>query len=482
MKSNASLLYNCFLVVGDFLSLLLAFVGAYILRVTLNHKELLHHVRAMSYLEIFLVMLPFWILMFALLGLYNNAIYEKRFPELGRLLMGSFLGILFIIGYSYFFSVVIFPAHLVAVYGLALAFILLIIFRTLARYIRGLLFSYNFGITNVLVVGDTHISHELVTSMYDFNISGYRIVGVVGPLRHNNELFKSIPLFKTFEEATSKLGDKVVQSIVQTELYSEPSKNNQVLSYAQSHHVAYRFIPGNTELFVGNIEVELFRSSIPVIAVHQTALFGWGRVFKRLFDLLVSILTVIILSPFFLIIAIAIEISDPGALIFKQERITRFDTRFKVYKFRTLKKKYSGKDPIESFRDLGREDLAKEWGKAGKLEERRDARITPLGQFLRRFSLDELPQLFNVIKGDISLVGPRAVIPEELKWYEDKSQLLLSVKTGITGLAQVSGRSDLDYYERAKLDFYYVQNWSFWLDLTIIFKTIRVVFRRSGKR
>ena len=481
MKSNASLLYNCFLVVGDFLSLLLAFSGAYILRVSISHQALAQPVRALTYVQIFLIMLPFWILIFALLGLYNNAIHEKRFQELGRLLIGSFFGILFIIGYSYFFSTVIFPAHLVAVYGLVLAFVLLVIFRTLARYVRSLLFSYNFGITNVLVVGNTHISHELVTSMYDFNRSGYRIVGVVGPLSHNNELFKSIPLFKDFQEAVDKLGNKIVQSIVQTELYSDPAKNNEVLNYAQSNHVAYRFIPGNTELFVGNIQVELFRSSIPVIAVHQTALVGWGRIFKRLFDLVVSILALIILSPIFIIIAILIEVFDFGPLIFKQQRITRFDSRFNVYKFRTLKIKYNGRDPVESFRDMGRNDLIKEWEKAGKLEERRDPRISRVGQFLRRLSLDELPQLFNVIRGDISLVGPRAVVPEELKYYEDRSPLLLSVKTGITGLAQVSGRSDLDYYERAKLDFYYVQNWSFWLDLTILFKTVRVVFRRSGR-
>ena len=101
---------------------------------------------------------------------------------------------------------------------------------------------------------------------------------------------------------------------------------------------------------------------------------------------------------------------------------------------------------------------------------------------MRRFSLDELPQLINIIKGDMSVVGPRAVIPEELKYYKDKSPMLLSIKTGLTGLAQVSGRSQLDYHERAKLDLYYVQNWSFWLDLIIIVKTVRVVFERSGAR
>ena len=145
-----------------------------------------------------------------------------------------------------------------------------------------------------------------------------------------------------------------------------------------------------------------------------------------------------------------------------------------------MKRKYSGRDPVEVFREINRNDLIDAFNKSVKLVD--DPRISGIGKLIRRFSLDEIPQLFNVVKGDISLVGPRAVVVEELKYYKDKSSLLLSVKTGITGLAQVSGRSNIDYYERARIDLYYVQNWSFWLDLTILFKTLRVVLSRSGAR
>jgi lipopolysaccharide/colanic/teichoic acid biosynthesis glycosyltransferase len=171
---------------------------------------------------------------------------------------------------------------------------------------------------------------------------------------------------------------------------------------------------------------------------------------------------------------------DPGPIIFRQKRITRFNNRFGAYKFRTMKRKYSGREPVEAFKLMGRNDLVAAFQKAEKLPE--DPRVSLIGRFLRRFSIDELPQLLNVIKGDISLVGPRAVIEEELKFYGRKSPMLLSVKTGITGLAQVSGRSSLDYYERAKLDLYYVQNWSFWMDIMILIKTFRVVLGRSGVR
>ncbi len=480
MKSNGSLIYSLFLVVGDFLALVAAFSLAYILRVSISHRPFSEQVHAETYLEIFLVLLPFWILIFGLLGLYNNSIQEKRFNELGRLFVGSFIGLLFVIGYAYALNKPVFPARMVPVYGFSLAFIFLAIFRNIARTLRAYLYRYNIGITNILIVGNTKVAKELVSTLSDQHASGYRIVGIVGSKSHTPEHFPDIPVFDSFDEAVKKLRSDDIHSIVQTELYAASDTNNEILGFAQTHHIAYRFMPGNSELFVGNIAVELFRSQIPVIAVHQTALIGWGRIIKRVFDLLVSAIALVLLSPLLLLISLLILIFDPGPVIFKQKRITRFDNLFNAYKFRTMKRKYSSRDPEVVFKELGREDLVKAYQNAQKLVD--DPRISLVGKFLRRFSLDELPQLINVIKGDISLVGPRAVVPAELKYYENKSPMLLSIKTGITGLAQVSGRSNLDYYERAKLDLFYVQNWSFWLDLTILIKTLRVVFRRNGVR
>jgi exopolysaccharide biosynthesis polyprenyl glycosylphosphotransferase len=480
MKSNSSLLYNVFLVVGDFFSILLAFVVAYVLRVSLDHHRVAHSISGVTYIQAFFILVPIWILIFALIGLYRNDLIEKRFTEIGKLFIGAFIGILLIIGYSYGLNKVIFPAHLVAFYGFILSFAILVGFRTMARKLKYYLYKIGYGVTNVLIVGDTNLTHYLVESLFDSNTSGYKIVGIVGPSKHLDSKYESIPVYETFEIACEKLGTERIGSIIQTELYSSPANNNMILSYAQTNHCAYRFIPGNTELFVGNLEVELFRSSIPVISVHQTPLIGWGRIAKRIFDTSLSLLILIILSPFLLILIILMLIFDPGSIIFKQKRVTRFNTTFNAYKFRTMKRKLSGRDPIEVFKEMGRDDLAEDFQNSKKLNE--DPRISKLGILIRRYSIDEIPQLINVIKGDISLVGPRAVVPEELKYYKDKSSLLLSVKTGITGLAQVSGRSDIDYYERAKIDLYYVQNWSFWLDLTILFKTIRVVLNRGGAR
>lgn len=481
MKSNGSLLYSLFLVVGDFLALVAAFVGAYVLRGDLSSVPVAHPIAATTYVGIFLVLLPFWILFFALLGLYSSSIQEKRFNELGRLLIGSFVGLLFVISYGYAVNRVIFPARLVPVYSFILAFVFLVTFRNLARALRAYLYKYNVGITNILIVGNTKIAAELVQSLSSSRVSGYRIVGIVGSKSRTPSRLPHIPVFDSFSEAVAHLRSSDIHSIVQTELYSNQSPNNEILEFAQTHHIAYRFVPGNSELFVGNIAVELFRSQIPVIAVHQTALIGWGRIVKRLTDIIIGGVFSIVALPFMLLIALLIKLTDPrGPIFFKDPRLTRFGTILKVYKFRTHKKAYTGMTPEAAFTKMGQPELIKAY-RAGGDQIPNDPRITRIGRFLRRTSLDELPQLFNIVKGDISLVGPRALQPQELEKH-DKKNLILAVKSGLTGLAQVSGRRDISFEERRKLDLYYVQNWSLWLDLIILVKTVRVVLGRIGAK
>jgi lipopolysaccharide/colanic/teichoic acid biosynthesis glycosyltransferase len=423
MKSNASLVYGLVLVVGDFLALVAAFVLAYLIRGDFSNVPVAHPIAGTTYLHIFLLLLPFWILLFGLLGLYSNSIQEKRFVELGRLVLGSFIGLLFVTSYAYFSNRVVFPSKLVPIYGFALAFIFLAIFRNVARALRAWLYGYGFGITNLLLVGNTKITIELIEFLSDYRI----------------------------------------------------------LEYAQTKHIAYRFVPGNSELFVGNIAVELFRSQIPVIAVHQTALIGWGRIVKRLLDILISAVLLVPGLPLMLIIAVLIKLSDLRApIFFKDPRLTRFGGIAKIYKFRSHKRAYTGLPPEEAFVKLGQPELLKKYREAGD-QIPNDPRVSRIGGFLRRTSLDELPQLVNILKGDISFVGPRALQPHELEQHA-KKDLILAVKSGLTGLAQISGRRDITVSERRKLDLYYVQNWSLWLDMTIMLKTIRVVAGRIGAK
>ncbi len=478
MKNNASLVYSFCLIIGDALAITLAFSIAYILRVSLNHQPLSATVHAHTYLFILVSLLPFWILIFGLLGLYNTRIYDKRFSELGRLLVGTFIGILFVISYSYMTNTTIFPARLVTVYGFGLAFFFVLVARTGARGFRRELFSYGLGINNVLLVGDTKTTQRLIETLRRTDITGYKVLAVVGGAKHPLKQDAPYRQYPTFREAIGRL-NVAPHTIIQTELYTEAQQNDEILTYAQEHHMAYRFVPGNSELFVGKIEVDLFHA-IPIIAVHQTALIGWGRVVKRLTDVGLGSLLLVLASPFMVLIALAIKLSDGGRVFFRQERLSRFDSRVLIYKFRTHKQRYSGLSPEDAFQKMGRPELIRQYRDNGD-QLLRDPRVTVVGRFLRRTSLDELPQLLNVVRGDISLVGPRALVAYELEQFDQKN-LILSVKSGLTGLAQISGVSDLSFAERRKLDLYYVQNWSFWGDLIILVKTFWVVLFHKGTR
>jgi exopolysaccharide biosynthesis polyprenyl glycosylphosphotransferase len=477
VKNNASLLYNICLIAGDFLALVAAFVGAYILRVSLSDKIVANPISSETYLAVFLTLLPFWILIFALLGLYNSNIYERRFREAGRLFIGSFIGLLFVIFWSFLSADPIFPAKLVPIYGFGLAFLFLLLFRNLARLVRTSLFSFNIGLTKVVLVGNTAMTHELLHSLANSKQSGYKIMGVVGVKKTPEE---HIPVYANFNQFLQSVPSDL-HGIIQTELYADETKNAEILTYAQEHHINYRFVPGNSELFVGNIDVELFRNSVPVISVHHTALFGWGRIVKRLTDLFLGGFLLVLSSPLWVLCALAVKLTDPkGPVFYRAKRLTRFGSSIYVYKFRTMKQAYNNMSPEAGFTKMGRPELIQQYREHGD-QLANDPRISRAGKFLRATSLDELPQLFSVVKGDISLVGPRALDVFEMEQYSKKN-LILSVKSGLTGLAIVSGREGISFEERRKLDLYYVQNWSFWLDMTILAKTIRVVLERLTRR
>jgi len=477
MKSNASLIYNLFLVIGDFVALVLAFVGAYLIRAA-SHTPVAHPIHGTTYIGVFLGLLPFWILIFALLGLYNSNIYERRFSEAGRLLVGSFIGMLFVIFWNFVSTNPILPAKLVPIYGFGLGFVFLVIIRNIARLIRTELFGFNIGLTQIALIGSNAVTRELVESLADSKYSGYKVVAVVGDKRQvGNRPILAYPSFQEFiQSAPGSL-----HGIIQTELYATEARNAEILTYAQEHHVGYRFVPGNSELFVGNIDVELFRSNLPVITVHHTALFGWGRVVKRLLDLLFGFVLLVLSSPLWLVCALAVKLSDArGPVFYRADRLTRFGTTIHILKFRTMKHAYNGLTPEEAFEKMGRPELTKQYRENGD-QLSNDPRVGRVGKFLRATSLDELPQFWNVLRGDISLVGPRALDTYEIEQYAKKN-LILSVKSGLTGLAVVSGRKGISFEERRKLDLYYVQNWSLWLDLTILVKTIRVVLERLFRR
>ena len=215
--------------------------------------------------------------------------------------------------------------------------------------------------------------------------------------------------------------------------------------------------------------------------MRATPLSGSASFFKRVMDIILSVILIIIAFIPMLIIYIIQKIIEPTSpAIYTDIRLTRLNREFPLYKFRSIKQEYSGLTPEQAFEKMGKPELAEKYRRQGDYI-KNDPRYTKFGAWLRRTSLDEIPQFFNVLKGDISLIGPRALQPIELKNYGDRG-LLLSVKSGLTGLAQVSGRRNISFNERRALDIYYVQNWTPYLDIQIFFRTIASVFRHDGAK
>jgi exopolysaccharide biosynthesis polyprenyl glycosylphosphotransferase len=478
MLSKNTKFYSLILVIADFFILLLAFGFAYILRVQYDPRPLVSQVYAFEYLRTFLIVTPVWILIFAALGLYQSNIYNRRLVEWGKLAIGALIGILLVIGWEYVTERDIFPARLVAAYALVAAFILLVCGRELLRFIRSLLFHFGRGISRVLIIGDSQATRDIAINLAETKKSGYKVVAIAGP-RSVIPKNSSLRHFSSVDSALANIDELNITTIIQTDLYDSADRNQQILGAAQVNHIGYHFIPGEPEFYTGKNTVDVFLG-YPIISVSQTPLIGWGAITKSIFDTFIASLLILLLSPVFLVLIILQKIVNPGPIFYVSKRLSRFSQPINLIKFRSMGATYGKQDAAIEFKAMGRDDLAREYKKYRKVTN--DPRITRFGNFLRKTSLDELPQLFNVLKGDLSLVGPRPILPQEADFAPNRTALLHSVKSGVTGLWQVSGRSELSFDDRIELELFYAQNWSFWLDIKILFKTIAVVFRAQGAK
>jgi exopolysaccharide biosynthesis polyprenyl glycosylphosphotransferase len=466
--------YTLALVIFDVLAILSAFVLAYVLRVQLDARPLVNQIGALDFFLTFLQLTPFWIITLLSLGLYSPAVYQKRLTEIGKLLMASFVGVLLIIGYDFIVTQPIFPARLVPLYAGIATFLFLVLGREVLRLVRDLAYYFGYGVQRVMVIGQGEATKDIIENLGNTSRSGYRVVATVGTRVKGDYAY-----FKVVENALENLKKLKVDTIIQTDLYPESERNQHIMGAAQEHHISYSFIPGEAEFYSGKNQIDVFLG-YPIIAVHQTPLVGWGELVKRIFDVFATVITLPVWGGLIVLVAILQKIFNPGPVLYRSARLTRYSKHFSLLKFRSMAPQYGKKDAADEFREMGRLDLAKEYEKYRKVEN--DPRITKFGRFIRATSLDELPQLINVLKGDLSLVGPRPILPPELRLYLGRGSLLHSVKSGLTGLWQVSGRSDLSFEKRVELELYYAQNWSFWLDIKILFKTIKVVLFGSGAK
>ena len=472
MKQNFSFIYKILLVAGDAFALTLAFSLAYILRVSLDPRPIALPVPARTYLMVIITLLPIWLAVFALLGLYTKRNYQHRPKEAVRLLIGSFFGVLLLVTYDFFSPEVLFPAKLVPVYAALISFVLLWLVRSLLRNVRFYMLGRGYGATRAILVGNSDTTYFISKYLHDNPSSGLKVVAIVANKEFIYQKFQN----KQFKSMTLAIEKTDPHAIIQT----SGEDTTKIYNLAIENHLDYQFVPSHTALFTAKHSVELL-GAFPIINVHTTPLIGYGRAVKRVIDIVLSTFGLIISLPFTLFIALLMKLSDlKNPVLFKQKRLSRFNKPIYIYKFRTHNSTYNGLSPEEAFAKMERPDLLKQYRENGD-QLTNDPRETKLGRLLRRTSLDELPQLINILKGDISLVGPRALVPFELENYEYKS-LILSVKSGLTGLAQISGRKDISFEERRKLDMYYVQNWSIWMDFQIILRTIFSVITGRGAK
>lgn len=466
-KPRGFLIFTLAFVIGDIVAILGAYSLAYIFRVKLSATPTAEFVAAWPYFLSLLALVPFIILFFSLIGTYSSSRSQKKSIQLTRIVTGAIGAMLFLITLDYFTYEPLFPAKLVPLYGLALSIVFLALVRGVLFVIRWVYWRRETNLLSVVVVGDNDIARSIIASISRPN-SGYRLQAVVGDKR------LSFTTHKTFAQAVRNFAPDVIVQVATTD---QPTIDETLLEFSVKNFAELKFIPSDVNDLPDRVELELFMSDIPVLNIRQTALVGWGRFAKRLFDIAISALTLVALSPVFLVVGIANRIIL-GKVFFGHARLTRGDRAFTMYKFQTVRNDLNGLTPEQAFRAIGRPELIKQYRDNGDFLAD-DPRYGAWSRFLRKTSIDELPQLWNVLKGDISLVGPRALIPEELDAYEQK-HLILNVKSGITGLAQVSGRRDLPWDQRRKLDIYYVQNWSFGLDLQILLTTAWQVLAGRG--
>ncbi|OGW41310.1 MAG: UDP-phosphate galactose phosphotransferase [Nitrospirae bacterium RBG_13_39_12] len=255
-----------------------------------------------------------------------------------------------------------------------------------------------------------------------------------------------------------------------------PERLSALTAGIQNHTANTMVIPDLKGIALLNTDLlHLFREEIFLMNIKNNLKSVTNRFIKVIFDITLSIILMPFLLPVIGIIGIIIRLETPGPSIYAHDRIGKNRQTFRCYKFRTMYR-----DAEEKLKDIldKNEEIRTEWQNNWKLKD--DPRITRVGRFLRKTSLDELPQILNVIKGEMSLVGPRPYLPREKFIIEENLHVICSAKPGITGLWQVSGRSDTGYKYRVKLDAWYIMNWSLWLDIAIIFKTIRVVLKTEG--
>jgi exopolysaccharide biosynthesis polyprenyl glycosylphosphotransferase len=352
--------------------------------------------------------------------------------------------------------------------------IMIVVLLTVARVVRNLIMTRmrqaGLGVDRVLIVGAGEAGRTVMRNLIAQPELGYRVIGFLDDNPGKSNDIGPIMALGPVDNLLTVTEQYAIDQVIITLPWQYHRKIVRLMTECGRAGAQPRVVPDLFQLSLGGVDVEAI-NGIPLISLKQTSLIGLNLAVKRAFDLVLTVLALICIAPLWLAIALAIRLDSPGPVLFRQPRAGRYGKPFTVFKFRSMCT--NAEAELERLR--ARNEAS---GPLFKLRD--DPRRTRIGRLLRETSLDELPQLLNVLRGDMSLVGPRPAILSEVAQYQDWHLKRLEVLPGITGLWQVSGRSDLTFDEMVMLDIYYGENWSVGLDLRIILRTVPQVLFGEG--
>ncbi|MBS1794277.1 MAG: sugar transferase [Acidobacteria bacterium] len=352
-------------------------------------------------------------------------------------------------------------------FGLALVFFMA--FRLGLRYVQTLFRRRGINLIPTLVVGKNAEAEQTVNELNAAPELGYEVVGKIDGLKDLPALVREFAIQEVIITDDRISSDRLFEAMMQID---------------RRKRVEFRFAPSLFNLMPQKTEVEQI-GVLPVVTLFQEPLTDVERFVKRAFDLLIAAAAIIVSLPVWLVAALLVKLDSRGPVFFRQERVGMDGRIFLCYKFRTMRADADESLHREAYRKNIEGDSEANAGDAEKPvfgKVKNDPRVTRIGAFLRRTSLDELPQFLNVLRGEMSVVGARPPIPYEVEEYDPKHRRRLDMKPGITGLWQVSGRNRLSFEEMVRIDLYYIENWSLWLDLKIILLTLPAMLRGDGAR
>jgi exopolysaccharide biosynthesis polyprenyl glycosylphosphotransferase len=462
---KTELIFNLVSIPADALMLLLAAVISFSLRqrtITIV-GPIRYQLQLNDFLQVAIKFIPFLILIFALLGLYNLRGARKFTQEFGRIIIGISLG-LFLIILLFFFNQTIFPSRFIILATWGLGAVLVIFGRLVLKLVQRSLFLMGRGLHRLLIINGAGSEAAVIGNVYRNKSYGYEVAGEVGYSEH------------ILEELEQYYQNNQIDEILQANPSLSDEANLKLVEFARNKGLQFSFVPNLFEVQRNSIETYSLQG-VPIISLKNSPLDGWGKVAKRILDVIASAVCLFLTSPFFLIISVAVILDSKGSVIYSALRGGR-GKDFKFYKFRTMFQHLSvgegyGGEEAEKVR-LRLWKVNSRGGEDGPfLKIKHDPRVTRIGRFLRKTKLDELPQFWNVLKGDMSMVGPRAHVLDEVERYRNRYRRMFSIKPGVFGMSQIAQVSwpDLPFEEEIRLNTYYIENWSLWLDIKILAKS-----------